>query len=556
MSDAARPESTPTGPEPTSARSGSTSTGPGSTSAGSEPTRRDFLRWLALGGVGVGTTGAALLATTPDVRAGDPADTGILVLAGGTVIDATGAPPRPDTSVVLIGDRIISLVQGRPAPRAAGVRVVDARGKFVVPGLWDMHAHGTVDERIFLPLHLANGVTGIREMWGYPEVEALRRRIDAGEVAGPRMRVASPIIDEPPSILGPPAVLVRTPSEARAAVRRAKDEGADFVKVYSYLGRDTYFALAHEARRQRLPLAGHLPYRVSAVEASDLGQHSFEHLFGLPVAASSREREFSQRIAQTPLTDPTAYFHLMREIEWEAAENWSSRRAGALFRRLVRNNTWLSPTLAVNRVVNSPAAMFANDPRLKYIPAAYQELWAERIRIFAPTTPEQTMRQRAFFRVLRRLVGQARQAGVGIVGGTDCGNPYCFPGFSLHDELSLLVDSGLSALQALQSVTRDAARYLGEERSMGTVAPDKVADLVLLDANPLTDIENTRRIHAVVTRGRLITSGMRTRMLADVEAAAAEPGVLTVTTRRLACPCHPFAAPTSAPTRRMRQGGR
>ncbi|RKR92090.1 imidazolonepropionase-like amidohydrolase [Micromonospora pisi] len=536
MSEAAHPESASTAPEPTTAP---------------ESSRREFLRWLSLGGVGVAATGGALLAAAPKVWAEDPADAAIMVLAGATVIDGTNARPRPDTSVVLAGDRIVSLIRGRPAPRTNGVRIVDARGKFVIPGLWDMHAHGTVDEDIFPPLHLANGVTGIREMWGYPEVEALRRRIDAGQALGPRMRVASPIIDEPPTILGPPAVLVRTPTEARAAVRRSRDEGADFVKVYSYLGRDAYFAIMDEARRQRLPVAGHLPYRVTAAEASDLGQRSFEHLFGLPVATSLREREFTQRIAETPVTDPTAYFYLMREWEWEATESFSLRRAVGLFRRLARNGTWLSPTLAVNRVVNSPADTFAADPRMRYMPASYRATWAERVKIFAPNTPERTVRQREFFQFLSRLVGHAQRTGVAIVGGTDCGNPYCFPGFSLHDELALLVDAGLSELEALQSVTRNAARYLGEEQTTGTVQRGRVADLVLLDADPLADIRNTRRIHAVVTRGRLITSAQRSRMLADVESAAANP---TLARRAPSCPCHP-ALPTPT-ARRVRQGGR
>ena len=285
-------------------------------------------------------------------------------------------------------------------------------------------------------------------------------------------------------------------------MRTAEAEGADFVKIYSYLGRDAFAAIVAEARGLGLPVAGHWPYRVPYLEAAATGQRSFEHLFGLSFATSRREAEYLRTLAATPFdpASPRAFFNLARDLERQAAQSYEPAKAQAVFARLARAGSWQSPTLRVNLVMNSPADTFTSDPRLKYMPAWIKEFWATVITANAPSTPEKIAQYAELSRAQGRLTGAAGRAGVGIIGGTDCLNPYCLPGFGLHDELALLVDSGLSPLRALQTVTRDAARFLGLERTMGTVSAGKVADLVVLDANPLADIRNTQRIHAVVAR--------------------------------------------------------
>jgi len=504
--------------------------------------RREFLRWLSLSGVGIaagatlpaGWASAAQAAPGPDVT----------VLRHGTLIDGTGSRPRPDTTVVLIGDRIVWTGDDQHrVPVPAGARVVDIRGKFVIPGLWDMHTHGSDFVDIFPPLHIANGVTGTREMWGYPENRAVRDQIERGELLGPRITMASSIIDGPVTLLGPPVTLVATPAEARAAVHTAQAEGSDFVKTYSYLGRDEFAAIIDEAAKLGLPVAGHWPYRVPFLDAAEGGLRSFEHLFGLSLATSSREAEYRAIMEATPFdpAQPRVFFNLARELERQSAQSYHPGKARAVFARLARAGSWQSPTLRVNQVMTSPAETFASDPRLKYMPAVIRDFWAAVIKVNAPSTPEKIVQYREFFQAQLRLVGAASAGGVSIIGGTDCLNPYCLPGFGTHDELALLVEAGLSPMRALQTVTRDAARYLGVDRTMGTVSAGKVADLVVLDANPLADIRNTQRIHAVVARGRLITSEQRQRMLADVEAAAnapTDPARSAAVLARVACGCH------------------
>src|SRR5262249_40594255 len=162
-----------------------------------------------------------------------------------------------------------------------------------------------------------------------------------------------------------------------------------------------------------------------------------------------------------------------------------------LFERLMRNGTVLSPTLTVMRTFAEPADSYLDDPRLRYFPQWLRDYWAEAIQLRAPSTPEQLAVQRAYYAAFTRLVANAHQAGVGVIAGTDAGNPYCIPGFGIHDEMALLVTGGLSPMQAIQAATRDAAAFAGLGDSVGTVTRGKLADLLILDADPLANIRNT-----------------------------------------------------------------
>ncbi|MDX8144354.1 amidohydrolase family protein [Lentzea sp. BCCO 10_0061] len=467
-----------------------------------DTTRREVLGWLA--GLGA-AAGAGLLLPG---QAG--ASTNVTALRDVTLIDSSGV--RSNTTIVLADNEVLAVGScDLPLPR--GSTVLDLAGKFVIPGLWDMHVHGAYMDRITLPLCLANGVTGIREMWGFPPIYELRDRIERGEVLGPRLIVGSTIIDGPNSTL-PDALIVSTPDEGRQAVRDAKAQGADFVKVYSFLDRATLAAVADECAMQAITFAGHCSNHVALGDASDLGQRTFEHMYGLPLATSTRETQLRQAIADLPLdpANPFAWFRQVLEFERQAALSHSGSKAAQLAKRLQRNTSALVPTMVTMRVFASPLDRFANDPRLKYMPAFYRDFWRDGLKNWAPVTEQEIRQQVEFLRRRMDQVAEMHAHGVEVLAGTDAGNPYTFPGFSLHDELELLVEAGLPPKAALKAGTRG-----------GVVKPGEAANLVVLDGNPLKDIRNTQRIHTVLTRGKVLGPAERRQMLADVEKAAQEP---------------------------------
>src|ERR1044072_8334737 len=424
-----------------------------------------------------------------------------------TIIDVTGQAPKRDTTVVITGDRISAIGDNIPVP--AGAQVVDATGKFLIPGLWDMHVHWYL--RDTFTLFIANGVTGVRQMFGNSDLLRWRDQIAKGSLLGRRMVVAIPIIDGPQPIW-PNSIAVRNEDEGRKAVRRVKQWGADFVKVYALLPRDAYFVIADEAKQQGITFVGHVPNAVSPAEASDAGQKSIEHLTGILIASSNKETELRDKLVKADSPEARGRVQAM------ALETYDEKKATDLVARFARNQTWQCPTLTVLR---SNAYLgdenFRRDGRLKYVPRLLLQRWNFRLanRGGGDNGIEKKVLQKQF-----EIVGAMQKAGVPILAGTDTGNPYCFPGFSLHDELALLVIAGLTPVEALRSATLNPAKFFGLDQTLGTIEQGKIADLVLLDANPLLDIRNTQKINAVVSNGRLFDRKALDKMLAEAEVAA------------------------------------
>lgn len=437
-----------------------------------------------------------------------------------TVIDATGAPPLGDMTVVIEGDQITGLAKTGRVTVPRGSRVVDAKGKFLIPGLWDMHAH--ISYSHFLKLNIANGVTGLREMGGSPaEFEAVReqrKRIAEGELLGPRIVAAGIVVDGPRQMSRPKSLYVTGDREGREAVDSLKKLGADFVKVYSMLPRDGYFAIAAEAKHQGLTFAGHLPASVSASEASDAGQKSLEHLFGVLASCSSIEAQLTAETkAAIEKSGISGFVTAEIAAQLKALRSYDQRTAAALF---VRNGTWQVPTLTGwKNLAAADDRHLINDYRNRYIPRERREAWKSQRDGLLKSLPAESFKGGLIqkqFEVVRAM----QSAGVGIMTGTDSAGHYLYPGFSLHEELALLVKAGLTPMEALQAATRNPAKYLGLLERLGTVEKDKIADLVLLDANPLLSIRNTQKIAAVVVGGRLIAKPALEQLLNEAESEA------------------------------------
>ena len=440
-------------------------------------------------------------------------------LVHATVVDVTHGTVQPDRTVVVDGDRIAAITDDAPA----GVRAVEARGKFVIPGLWDMHVH--MNDPVAPRLFVANGVTGVRVMWGNPDFGGQKNRrhfdmrdaFDKKEELGPRMVIASQILDGPKPFW-PGSTALGTPDQGRQAVDEEKKNGADFIKVYSLLPRDVYFAIAQESKKEGLPFAGHVPSSVSAAEASDAGQKSIEHLTGLLSSASSHEEAMRKKAAQYENRPPAERSKLSRAQLGEATDSYDAEKAKALFGKFVTNGTWQCPTL-IEQYGHATLddASHAQDPRLEYVSGFVKAMWTQ-----APpgskglTKSDYTLFRRAFDKKVA-MVGAMNAAGVSILAGSDEMNPYCFAGFALHDELAWLVKAGLTPAEALRTATTNPARYLGRENEMGDIAQGKLADLVVLDENPLTNIENVRKISAVISRGTLYDRAELDKILTSVK---------------------------------------
>ena len=432
-----------------------------------------------------------------------------IVFTHATIIDVTGSPPRRDATVVITGDRISAIGDGANISLPPDAQIVDATGKFLIPGLWDMHVHWYA--RDTFTLFIANGVTSVREMFGNSDLLRWRDQIAKGSLLGPRMVVASPIIDGPKPIW-PNSIAVPNEDEGRKAVRKVKQWGADFVKVYALLPRDAYFGIADEAKQQAITFVGHVPNSVSPAEASDAGQKSIEHLTGMLIACSDKETELRDKLVKADSPEARS------RVQATALETYDQKKAADLIARFAKNNTWQCPTLTVLR---SNAYLedenFRRDGRLRYIPRQLQQRWGFRIsnRSGGNNAGAKKVLEKQF-----EIVGAMQKAGVPILAGTDTGNPFCFPGFSLHDELALLVIAGLTPVEALRSATLNPAKFFGLDQTLGTIEQGKIADLVLLDANPLVDIRNTQRINAVVSNGRLFDRKVLDKMLSEAEGAA------------------------------------
>jgi amidohydrolase family protein len=424
-----------------------------------------------------------------------------------TVLDISSGKKLPDRTVFVQGDRILSVAAFDSTNPPQG-RVIDARDGFLIPGLWDMHVH--IQDLEDLPLYVANGVTGVRLMFGSKHTPSLRAKLATAPIA-PEVIFGSAIVDgDPPVWEG--SIIIRKPEDARRTVDEIKADGADFVKIYNDIPRDAYFALADEARKQNIPFVGHLPYAVRASEASDAGQRSIEHLDGIAFACSKRELSIIKELR------PLHYIEKMNLVA-EALNSFDAAQCQALFAQFRRNGTWQVPTLTVHRgMAFLNDHHFTSDPRLAYMGGDVRNRWKpENDFRFRRWTPAEFELHRGLFKADKQMVGLMFRADVPLLAGTDAMNPFCFPGFSLHDELALLVESGLTPLAALQAATIRPAEFLGRTEELGLVAPGKRADLVLLSADPLADIHNTTQIQAVCLHGKYFDRAALDRLLEDAK---------------------------------------
>ena len=435
-----------------------------------------------------------------------------------TVINPGTSSIRKDQTVVIGGEHIVAVTDAAKYAPAKNVRVIDGTGQYLIPGLWDMHVHSAFGDwfpggrDIILPLFIANGVTGVRDMGGdVPVLMQWRKEIATGQIVGPRMIISGPMLDgylPDGKLRFPSSVPVTTPESAVAAVDSLKSQGVDFIKVQSVISHDAYLAAATEAHKQSLPIVGHVPDKVRLKEVVEAGQKSIEHLMGIFEGCSTEEDKFIQGQGSLKLLLTTQ----------------DQQRCDALIKLLAQNQTWQVPTLAWQR-----GGTFLDQrdlkpqPLDKYVPAYWRDVtWKRFTDEMMPDLLRDplSLRQEYFDNNLK-MVQKMHRAGVPFLAGTDAApGVYIMPGFSLHDELSNFVEAGFTLMEALQTATSNPAKFLGMEDNLGSVEPGKIADLLLIAADPLTDIKNTQKINAVIVNGRVFDRAALDNLLKQVEMSA------------------------------------
>jgi imidazolonepropionase-like amidohydrolase len=421
-----------------------------------------------------------------------------LIITHATVIDTVTGKTQPDTTVVIEKNRITHVITSSKANLKSG-QVIDAHGQYLIPGLWDMHTHVYFDSTaadgtdIVLPLFLANGITGIRDMGSAldPVLHA-RGEIAAHRMFGPRMVVSGPMLDGPKSHYKA-AIAITTPEDGRKAVDMLHTRGVDFIKVQSGIPRDAYFAIADESKKDNIIFEGHVPDAIRASEAVASNQHTFEHLIGIFEASSP---------------DETKYLTSKKTVGM-FLDTYDPAREAKIIDLLAKNHVWQCPTLFWERgqwLVD--AIDYTKDPDIAYAPRTWVgKQWprAQKGILKSLDTDPLPVREKFVTHELD-IVRKLHAAGVPFLAGTDTpAGVDVLPGISLHLELQRFVAAGFTPLEALQTATLNPAKFYNKLNDFGTVQPGRIADLVLLEANPLDDIANTRKIAAVIHDGRYLS---------------------------------------------------
>ncbi|WP_206185291.1 amidohydrolase family protein [Sphingosinicella sp. CPCC 101087] len=425
--------------------------------------------------------GSASAAATQ--ASGAPSET--IAFVGVNVVPMDSERVLEDYTVIVREGRIIAVAPRRTAELPDGTRRIDGTGRWLLPGLAEMHGHvpGPRDpdyaENVLF-LYVANGVTTVRNMAGHPSHPALRDRIARGDLIGPTLHVASPWLG--PDVAG-------TPEGARAAVRHHRAAGFDLLKIGS-LTRDAYPAMAETAHEIGMPFGGHIPADVGLVGALDARQSSIDHL--------DRYVEYLVPEDRRPDGEDSGFFgsrwiHLVDEGRLEEA-----------VARTLAAGTWNVPTLSLVEHLASPESGDAmiRRPEMRYMPRRVLDGWVRAKQEFSAREDFQPDATRALVELRRRLVRALHSAGAPIALGSDAPQFFNVPGFSIHHEMRMMAAAGLSPFEVLATGTRDAARYFGTPDAFGTIAPGRSADMILLEANPLEDLANVERRAGVMVRGR------------------------------------------------------
>ncbi|MEX0905363.1 MAG: amidohydrolase family protein [Balneolaceae bacterium] len=438
-----------------------------------------------------------------------------IIIEDVNIVNIDGNDIQENQNVIIKEGRIDQIVSSsaRFLSRSnSETTVIDGKDKYLLPGFWDNHVHFRGGEDLIeenknlLPLFIVNGVTTVRDAGGdiTPAILEWKNQIEAGELPGPDIFTSGPKLDGPePGWAG--SIELLSADEVPAALDSLEKLGVDYVKIYdSSITGDIFLAIVDEAEKRELPVSGHMPYSILFNETVERGLDATEHLYYVLKGSSSEEEEITEEIMRRQDTDNplgfwTALDSVLETFDEEAARN--------TYRNMARHHTAAMPTLRIGGILsNLKNTDHSGDEYLNYIGPGIIETYNGRLQSALRASDEATENRLELQQKFISMVPEMHDAGVAILAGSDSGpyNTYVYPGISLHEELEALVDAGLSPAEALQTSAQNGAGFFGLESLYGKAEPGFIADLVLLDENPLDNIQNTRLIHAVILNGHQI----------------------------------------------------
>ncbi len=433
-----------------------------------------------------------------------------------SVIDVKNGKVLNHRDVIVEGDKITAITTDLKRKLPKGSTIINAKGKYIIPGLWDMHVHVLEEDEGYrwqFPLFIANGIVGFREMWGDRAViDSIKNEIQKGTMPHFHFKASGHILDGK-KVFWEGSLSASDTATALRLVDSLIGAKVDFIKIYSFLEPEVFDVVAKRCNDKSFPFAGHVPHRVWLTKASESGMASMEHLYGFLIEACSfpdsamKLKRINADNFESGM-EPKMRIEKARASEKFMLNNFSEKRMRDIAILLKKNNTYVVPTVVTNRGnYFSNDTSFTNDKRLKYLSPQAREEWKEETESdIKKNTSEDWQNKRKRYEIEKLIIKILWQEKVPILAGTDSYNPYAFPGFSLHDEMALFVEFGMTPIDALRSATINPVKYLKMTDSLGTIETGKRADMVLLNANPLTDITNTKNIYAVMINGKLFKS--------------------------------------------------
>ncbi|RKE89077.1 amidohydrolase family protein [Ichthyenterobacterium magnum] len=458
---------------------------------------------------------------------------GDLLIENVNVINVKTGKISTNKDVLIIGDSIAN-IEEHDRINFVAPEIIDGKNKYLIPGLWDMHAHWIDAYEHFFPMLLANGVTGIRDMWGnFPVLSNVKNKIDNGSLIGPDILSAGFLVEGANPTHSGASNIADTPEKGREIVRTQKEAGADFIKVYSGLEREVYFAIADECKKQNIPMVGHIPQKITVEEAIKANQLSFEHFYQVKGFLHPQYENYIKKLKgenvalelQDNIKEYSEYIGIgALDVD---IDNLEKKRLTKLIELLKNSNSFITPTLVVDKGFFRKYDSDFNPTTLN----SYMPDYA--IVDYYVQDSLKTKRDSAVYNWSKKqyqlnvdLLKPMVEGGVKFLAGTDYVMEFCYPGFSLHDELRIYVEEGnITPLQALQTATINPAVFLQMEDKIGTVEQSKRASLLLLNKNPLENIRHTKNIEGLILRGKYYSNELLKHGLDELATLSKKPQI-------------------------------